>query len=56
MIGFVEIFEQDGNIMLVGAPPHVLAKMPLDALHVESGAKARSSRSRALAVLGGLPG
>lgn len=56
MIGFVEIFEQDGDIMLVGAPPHVFAKVPLDALHVESGAKAGSSHSRALAVLEGLPG
>lgn len=56
MIGLVEIFEQNGDIMLVGAPPHVLAKVPLDALHVESGVKDRSGRSRALAVLGGLPG
>lgn len=32
--------------MLVSTPPHVFAKVPLDALHGESGAEARLNQAR----------
>lgn len=35
MIGLVKIFEQYGDIVLVSTPPHVFAKVPLNALHFE---------------------
>ena len=53
MVGLIKIFEQDGDIVLVSTPFHVFAKVPLNTLHGESGAPARSSRNKTLAILDG---
>lgn len=46
MIGLVKIFEQYGDIVLVSTPPHVFAKVPLNALHFEVAEESELNEAR----------